>query len=142
MSEPNALAPGDAVVALRSLPRRFNELLDRAAQEGHPELVPPILGRAEAGASAIAAAGEDLHRILVTATPESDGNGSDDPLARLRQAVNRVAAEAQAASGKDWTRTGPRAERTVTALDVLNEAVRAGVDELRAAQAMLPTADD
>jgi hypothetical protein len=102
----------------------------------------------EAGqaAEAIAALGADLRRVLIQDNPaltthegdaESARHGGDPAtaLARLSDATAAVASLADDQPGEAWARTGSRSEGPVSALELLRDAVHAGVHHLRGAEA-------
>src|SRR3954469_16934647 len=159
------LAPGDAVAALRSYPRRFRSLLTSFDDDEKPD---DLVHRAGAdGCSAVdhvehvarslALLGRALHDVLqhdgVTLPPatfDDDARewqiGSGDP--SLEAALDFVTVECDGladtvsrVSAGSWGRTGRGggAGRTVTALDVVREAVRTGAEHLRAAERSLAT---
>jgi hypothetical protein len=133
------------VVALRSLSRRFREAAAEAERRRHapdgdtgaPAAdVPRAAGVA---AAAISELGEQLRRVLVEDSPElpappGSAHAPGDPataLDRLTAAANAVADLAAAQPATAWQRTGRRGAATVSAADLLRDAVRAGVDQLR-----------
>jgi hypothetical protein len=160
------LAPGDAVAALRSYPRRYRSLLTTFDDDEKPD---DLVHRAGAdGRSAVdhvdhvarslAILGRALHDVLqhddVTVAPatfDDDARewqvASGDPSLQaaldfltvecegLADAVSRVPAES-------WARTATAAGegRTVTALDIVREAVRTGAEHLRTAERTLTAA--
>jgi hypothetical protein len=104
--DPTSLSPADAVVALRSLPRRYREAAGLAGDDpdpggdgngeddagpGHPDGDAAdrralVLAQAAQAGSAIAALGEDLRRVLISDDPAltttddtatAGGGGSD-----------------------------------------------------------------
>lgn len=153
------LSPSDAVVALRSYPRRFRGLLEAFDDDEKPEdLVrrPGPDGRsgldhADHAARAVAAYAAALHEVLVSDRPTvqvevpyvSASNKTAEAAVdflmveceALATAVDRVDAGA-------WARKGTYAStgREVTALDLVREAVRVGSDDLRAAEAAIDAA--
>jgi hypothetical protein len=144
------LSPSDAAVALRSFSRRFAALLEPPEEGPRPSddaaaIEAAVLAHAAAAARAITDAGTAMSRILIEDTPAVPEPGTDTPVAgtgerdddaieRLRAAAFAVAEQADQTSGRTWTRAGSRAGRTVTALDLLHEAVHAGAHHLRAAE--------
>jgi hypothetical protein len=92
--------------------------------------------------AAIASLGEQLRRVLVDDSPELPpppgaapaAPAAGDPataLDRLTAAANAVADLAAAQPATAWQRTGRRGAATVSAADLLRDAVGAGVDQLR-----------
>jgi len=126
------LAPADGVAALRSFPRRFGELVQDDDPDRETKLA--IVEREEAAAaSEMAAAGEALRRVLVSDEPSlDDGSGSSG--GELASVADAVADLAASAHGSQWQRTGRRNETSVTALELLDEAVHAGAHHLRLAE--------
>jgi hypothetical protein len=160
------LSPDDAVAALRSYPRRFRALLTTFDEDEKPD---DLVHRAGAdGRSAVdhvdhvarslAILGRAMHDVLqrddVTLPPatfdddarEWQVTSGDASLQAaldfltvecegLADAVSRVPAES-------WARTATVAGegRTVTALDVVREAVRTGAEHLRSAERTLASA--
>jgi hypothetical protein len=150
-SDAPSLSPPDAVVALRSLSRRFRESAAESERRGRPpdgddgdddDTGPPaadVLRAAGVAAAAIAGLGEQLRRVLVEDSPElpappGAAPAPGDPataLDRLTAAANAVADLAAAQPATAWPRTGRRGAAAVSAADLLRDAVRAGVDQLR-----------
>jgi hypothetical protein len=146
----SGLSPSDAVVALRSFPRRFAALgsVDDDGDEGstpNPDAAAAaragMIREASAAASQVAAAGEAMRRVLIEDRPTLDNlttastspTTPEDAVRQLTDAVEPVAGLASTTSGGAWTRTGTLNGATVTALDLLNDAVHAGAHHLRAA---------
>jgi hypothetical protein len=140
------VSPMDSIVALRSFPRRFTELLSpRDADDREPndeELARRralVLDHVNAAAADIAAVLPDLTRVLVEDDPilnsPSAGQpaGGTDAIERLRGVTDELAALAERTSGSQWKRAASRGGGKITALDLLNEAVHAGVHQLRLA---------
>jgi hypothetical protein len=144
-SDAPSLSPPDAVVALRSLSRRFRESAaesERRADGDDGDTGPPaadVLRAAGVAAAAIGGLGEQLRRVLVEDSPElpappGAAPAPGDPataLDRLTAAANAVADLAAAQPATAWPRTGRRGAAAVSAADLLRDAVRAGVDQLR-----------
>jgi hypothetical protein len=160
-----SLGPADAVVALRSFPRRFAELAGPEAGDEASEAAASgasaasatsaTEGRqrwavvaAEAGqaAEAIAAISEDLRKVLIedgpalattgdTATAVRHGGDPATAFDRLRAAADATAALVDHQPAEAWGRTGTRPEGPVTAIDLVRDAVHAGVHHLRQAEA-------
>ena len=151
------MAPQDGVVALRSLPRRFraalrpfddpdfDEWAERVSSSGHAPL--DHLIDADRSLTLLRHAFEQvLHHdtpVLVPAATDPAArewpavhSGLEGELAHLAETAEAFAALAERVAPGDWGRTatvaGGGAE--VTALDVLREAVRTGVTDLRAAE--------
>ncbi len=151
------LSPKDAVVALRSLPRRFrtalrpidddtlDELAERIASSGHSPL--DHLVDADRSLTLLHQALEQVlhHDQPVLAPAVTDPAGREWPATRgdlatelghLESTAVGFADGADRVPAADWGRTGTvaGAGTTVEALDLLREAVRTGVTDLRAAQ--------
>jgi hypothetical protein len=148
------LSPGDAVAALRSYPRRFRTAFAPVEDDENLE----ELAHAEGpdGGSAIDAAADTvrtwsiladaLSQIRVADTPivpqavvdPSERNweapiseGVAEVLAQLDRGANELADAAAALSGDQWTRSAEVASGgSVTALEVVKEAVRVGHEGL------------
>lgn len=143
--EAATVSPGDAVVALRSYPRRYRELAGPPPEAGDEDARrrwEAVMAEAGQAAAAIAALGEDLRRVLIedhpalTASPHrSDAGDAATALDRLDAAATAAAAAAEHQPGDAWSRTGSRGAAEVSAADLLREAVHAGIHHLRAAQA-------
>lgn len=133
--DPGGLAPADGVVALRSFPRRFGELVRDDDPERDTKLA-IVRGEENAAAREISAAGERLRRVLISDDPSLDA-GDTAPGGDLASIANAVADLAASAHGAQWQRTGRRGGTTVTALDLLGDAVHAGVHHLRLAERSL-----
>ncbi len=157
----SAVSPADGAVALRSLPRRFRELftgfdddekpddlVHRAGADGHS-----ALDHAAHVPRALALIGEALRKTLTSDQPvlhagvvdERDrewpdgyAEGLDDVLDLLEAEAVALAYRVERASADDWARAATVAGgQQVTALDLLQEAVRTGVGHLRAAERTL-----
>jgi hypothetical protein len=141
------LGPDDAVVALRSYPRRFRELFNSVDPD---ELPAEAVEHADHVARSVGLLGEALRQVLVQDQPvlmpgvASDAerdwahgttSSVDDVLAFLDMECTAMAAAIGDVSSDAWTRTGSVAGTgaTLTALDIAREAVRTGADRLRAA---------
>jgi hypothetical protein len=140
--DPHGLAPLDGIAALRSFRRRYAELVRDDDPEAEAKRA-IVKREADAAASEMAAAGEALRRVLVSDEPSLDGGQvgatMTDPAdpADLASVAERVAELAESAHGEQWRRTGRRGGETVTALELLAEAVHAGVHHLRLAERAL-----
>jgi hypothetical protein len=147
------LSPGDAVAALRSYPRRFRTAFAPVEDESLEELA-----HAEGpdGGSAIDGAADTVRTWSILADALSQIRMADTPivpqavvdpgernweapvsqsaaevLAQLDRGANELADAAAALSGDQWTRSAEVASGgSVTALDVVKEAVRVGHEGL------------
>jgi hypothetical protein len=141
------VSPIDAVVTIRSLPRRFGETFARAASPEQP--TPEMLGHAVWTATALAVVQEALRRVMVEQDPVLDLPPVDPPapvraedplgavLATLAAAAGSLADAMAGIGGRDWTRTGQTPNGPVTALDIVQVAVRIGIEHLRSAEAAI-----
>jgi hypothetical protein len=149
------LSPDDAVAALRSYPRRFRELITSVPLDDLPDAV---LEHADHVARSVALLGEALRQVLVQDRPVlHPGIASDTerewsmPSTTSAETVLdflQVECDAMADTIRDvtadaWNRTGlvAGADREVSALDLVREAVRTGSDHLRSAQSLLASDD-
>ena len=151
MTDYSTLMPSDAVVALRTLPRRVNAALgvvDEATEGRAHQLGADGVSAIEAilGATATLAVlkkglsdvsildDAPLHPAVTNRRLRSIELSTNEPTeAVLEQFTERVTALADLAEsikGKDWSRTGVVADARVSALDLLRDAVEVGVDAL------------
>lgn len=133
------LNPPDAIVAVRSLPRRFAAALTPVDPDDAETMLRPgedgvsAAGRASLAARALAQAavalrGED-------STTGSAGGGPDSieaALTDLGDAANRLAAAAQRLAPADWKESTPSGDRADA---VIRQAVAAAIDHLKRAEA-------
>lgn len=154
------MSPQDGVVALRSLPRRFrtalrpvdepdfDEWAERVSSTGHSPL--DHLVDADRTLTLLRQGLEQvLHHDAPTLPPATLDPGAREwpavhsglqgELDHLATTAEGFAAVADRVPAADWGRTATVAGRTgeITALDVLREAVRTAVTDLRAAQTAL-----
>lgn len=158
------LAAPDAVVALRSYPRRFRSavlpLADDPTVEAFAERIGPDGHSAVEIVVAVAntwvLVGQALRQVLISddavvhagATDPSQrtwevppGTSVDGALDRLADEAEALAAAVDAVPSRDWSRTGAVAGGgTVTALDLVREAVRTGAQGLVDAEAAIRAA--
>lgn len=164
----SSLSPSDAVVALRSLPRRFRAVL--APPERDEPGAPPdpddiahrpgtdgasALDHARQAARAIDAARMAVHTVFTVDGPAVDlmpldasaagtsaGATADQALRELDEATSRMAAEIEHVAADSWGRIGTiaGANGSLTALDIVRRAVDAGVTHLKAAERTLEEA--
>jgi hypothetical protein len=148
------LSPEDAVAALRSYPRRFRELFGTIDEEDVPA---EAIEQADHVARSLALLGEALRQVLVHDQPtlmpavaddrvrewaHSGASSLRDVLTFLTVESNALADAVSEATTDGWTRTGTVAGSTggtMSALDLVREAVRTGADGLRAAERALRT---
>ncbi|HMG40723.1 MAG TPA: hypothetical protein VK611_05310 [Acidimicrobiales bacterium] len=157
------LAPADAVVALRSLERRYRALFTGLGDDESPDEVAHRkasngwtgVEHVVAAAWAIAACDRALQRVLREDTPHLDPSDVDpalrdrpgsptgpvhERLAELGLEANALADRVDGVAAKDWERLGlldDSSARRVSALDIVRSAVDAGVTHLRAAELTL-----
>jgi hypothetical protein len=146
------VSPTDAVVTLRSLPRRFTEAFSRAegadviAREAAGGGLSP-LAHAAWTATALEAIGSAFRKVQESTNPRIElppvdppgpaGGPTDTPasvLGRLGDVARSVADALAAVHGEDWLRTGQTATGTIAALDIARHGVRIGIEHLRAAE--------
>ncbi|MFN8037792.1 MAG: hypothetical protein U0Q07_01155 [Acidimicrobiales bacterium] len=158
------LSVGDALVALRSYPRRFSSLL--APIPGDEETIDAIARRVgPTGTSAIdlltdavrslGLLGQAIHQTVYGDAPvlhpgvidpsARDWPAADesvaDLLAQLRDESTELADAADRVSYRNWDRTATVAGGgTVTAIELLREAVRTATDDLHDIEATLRAA--
>ena len=155
------LSPSDAVVALRSLERRYRRLFaGRDDDESPDDLAHRRAGgwsaieHVVAAARFIAAANRALATVLTADSP-SVGAAAVDPaapprptgpmgrvherLAELGSEANTMAERIAKVPAGDWSRPAivDGSGRTITALDIARAAVDAGVTHLRQAEKVL-----
>jgi len=115
------LSPADAAVAVRSFPRRFRELLERARRDGDERAAALVRDRALETATALGAAARRLGGPAgagsVDVGPGDDLDGLAAEAEHLAAAVDRV---------RDWDEGD--------ALQVLRDAVQAGSGKVRDAE--------
>ncbi|MCU0311219.1 MAG: hypothetical protein MUE36_09770 [Acidimicrobiales bacterium] len=157
----SSLPPADAVVALRSFPRRYRSALrplddDESVDELAQRLGPDGQSAVELVVDAVrtwALQREALHQIRLAATPllhaavvdpahrtwdASVHESLADALDQVDDHASELADEAARFSANDWTRRGTIAgSGTAGALDVVRAAVRVGRDNLVAAERAL-----
>ncbi len=157
------LAPDDCIAALRSYPRRYRAALmpvrDDDAWEDKVHRIGPDgrspLDHADHAARAIGFIGRAMEQVLVHDNPTLLAGVVDDAArewavtgatATVEAILDFVTTECEALADRashvpptDWARRGAVAGRaeSLTALDVLREAVRVGSNELRAIERAL-----
>lgn len=154
--QPDTLSPADAIVALRSFPRRWRELLAGfPADEGEDAAVRRRLAGGWSAlehvahvSQALSAQAERLERIrhlerptigpVVTPEPGIDeATGAEEVVAELGRSAERLATVAESMVGEDWLRAGIREGQELTALELLREGVHEGAHHLHEADALL-----
>lgn len=148
------MSPADTAVALRSLPRRWRQLLGETADDSD---VAELAGRRpDAGtwsaleharhtAAALETAAREVRLVrtteqptLAAAIPEVEGDhGVAGVVDRLGAAADAAAREVEEVPASAWSRTGTRDGRAVDLLTLAREAVREGVDHLHQAETAL-----
>ncbi len=160
------LSPSDAVAALRSYPRRFRALLttfdederaDDLVHRAGPDGLSAV-DHADHVARSMAVLGEALREVLTHDDPTLLPAVADDSAREWQMAAQPTSVDAVVdfvrmecdaladavghVASDAWDRTGAVAGtgRTMTALDIVREAVRTGADHLRAAQRAVESA--
>ena len=154
------------MAALRSYPRRFRALLTTFDDDERPDDLVHRAGpdgrsavdHADHVARSIAILGQALHEVLVQDEPTLLPAVADDSARVWQMAASpdsveavldfvttecdAMAAEIERTPSDAWTRTGVVAGsgQTITALDIVREAVRTGADHLRAAERAIQAA--
>ncbi|MPY92055.1 MAG: hypothetical protein GEV08_03025 [Acidimicrobiia bacterium] len=143
-----SLAPGDAAVALRSLPRRFRESFRAPELAGEPAALDPAavprsggpspLGLVLGASRALDGMRRAIDRTLASDSPALDGTVFDreardrlseasgsigGALAALEGSVEALAADLDRAPLKDWARPATVGGQRVDALELLKEAL-------------------
>ena len=153
--DPTTVRPPDAVVAIRSYPRRYRRLLVRLDDEEGAGVVTrrpgpgqwSALEHAVYVADVLEAVGRALERVRVHDGPSIDievrapgPEPVDAVLSRLEAASEHLASVADAMAGKDWQRSGrvPAGE-PVTALALLGHAVHVGAHHRREIERVMAT---
>ena len=156
------LSPSDAVVALRSLERRYRGLFAGLGEDESPDDLAhrragdwSAADHIVAAARFIAGANGALARVVTADSPAvaaasvdpgaSRGPGAppepvDGLVAELASEANAMADRVEQVAAGAWTRQAvvdDGSRRTVTALDIVRAAVDAGVTQLREAERVL-----
>ncbi|HVM09067.1 MAG TPA: DinB family protein [Acidimicrobiales bacterium] len=150
--DPAFVSPADAVVALRSLARRWRSALAFDLDAAEPEAV--LTARPLGGWSALEHAGhvrDVLHALCIRLqrvlredepvlpdthiTPPSGANeqGPGVVLAALAHTTEQFAQTVEMTPTTEWHRAGRRGADMVTAIDLVREAVHEGVHHLQEA---------
>lgn len=145
----STLGPKDAIVAIRSLPRRYRAGFGIVSDEAE-DLLLRRPGRGWWSALELAGHVRDmlhskekrLRRVNLEREPligeeleippsGVSEQGAEAILSALQYNAEQLARAAESMGGKDWLRTGQRRGGAVTALDLLREAVHEGTHHLR-----------
>lgn len=133
------LNPPDAIVAVRSLPRRFAAVLTPIdPDDAETMLRPADDGVSAAGHGTLAARALDQAARALRGealAPDSAAGGPDGAeaaLADLGAAADRLAATAERLAPADWKESTPGGDRADA---VLRRAVAAAIDHLKRAEA-------
>lgn len=153
--DPTTVRPPDAIVAVRSYPRRYRRLLVRLDDEEGAGIITrrpgpdqwSALEHAVHVADVLEAVGRALERVRVHDDPSVDvevGPPGQEPvdgvLARLEAASEHLASVADAMAGKDWQRSGRLGGgEAVTALSLLRHAVHVGAHHRREVERVMST---
>ena len=157
------LPPADAAVALRGLPRRYRAAL---LPVDDPELEAKAMTIGPEGESATDLATDTVRSLLVLERALHDVRVSDSPalhpavldraarhwegavtesprsvLAQFDDVAASFADAIDATPTMDWTRTGTSGGVTVSALDIVREAVDTAATNLRRMEAVLASLD-
>ena len=126
--------PHEALLTVRAIPRRWAELADRYPGEDLARPLgngPSAIGHAGATAVAFGRAADDLRRLRsaeaprLSAVPAEVEPSHELPavLGDLAAQSKRLVAVAKRFRARDWLRSGWRADRQVTGLEILRRAV-------------------
>ena len=136
------ISPSDALVALRSFPRRWRGLLAQAGDEHEREAVlrrpppdgSPSVGELLAQTVGVLRTGDaELRRILhgsAANAPAGAGGGIEE----LTAAADALATRVESVSSDEWERAD---DAGATTLDVVRNAVATASDDLRQAERTL-----
>lgn len=162
MTDYSTLMPADAVVALRTLPRRvtaalgvFDEVTEARAHRlgsGGVSAVEILLGATatlgvlEKGLSDVSTVDDaPLHPAVTNRQLRAVETSATEPteavLEQFSERVTAVADLAETIKGRDWSRTGIVGDVSVSALDLLREAVAVGVDALSEVEHLIASLD-
>lgn len=151
MTDYSTLMPGDALVALRSLPRRvsaalgvFDESTEARAHQIGREGVSAVEAILSATAT-LAVLEKGLYDVSTLDDPPlhpavtdrglrsvelSTAEPTEAVLDQFSERITTLVDLAETIKGREWSRTGVAGEAKVTALDLLRESVSVGVDAL------------
>lgn len=142
--DPTTISPGDALVAVKSFPRRWRGAFAVVADEEEGE---ELLRRGSPSALDLLASTvgtfrwtEDaLRRIRATERPKLEPPRAPETvtLDDLEAAANALAHAVETMPPDDWNRVAELDGDTVTALDLVRRAVIHASDDLRAAERTL-----
>jgi DinB family protein len=139
------LAPKDAAVAIRSMPRRFREVLAQFEPDDDPRAWRSVVKHAIRTRDAMDTAAVQLRRVLIEVRPElhelpdsgADVDATGDVtaiLADLQRAAERLARTIDSADAGDWLRQAVLNGTETTALDIVRHVVQRSVHHLREAE--------
>lgn len=157
--DPAAFSTGDAAVAARSLARRWRELFAAVAEtdDGERLLREPMstgwsaADRVSRVAGVFSRCARDLDRVWALDKPEVETDGAlcregwpapSKRLVELTSSAERLADAIDRYDGDAWARVGRRGGETVTAAQLVEEAVHEGAHHLRLARRELAEACD
>lgn len=142
--DPTTISPSDALVAVRSFPRRWRGAFAVVADEEEgQELLsrgsPSALDLLAETVGAFRGATEGVRRIRAVDRPElpSPSPAAGSSLDDLDAAAAALAREIEQVPTEDWTRPGLVDGAETTALDVVRRAVIVASDDLREAEKTL-----
>ena len=146
--DPSSVGPDEALAAVRSIPRRFADLLAALGAEAEEELSRRLPDRGWSALEHVGHVRDVLHaldvrmqrvqredRPVIPATPQTPPGGANDQgpgvvLACLRHNAANLASTLAGLGGRDWVRTGVRLGGEVSTLDLAREAVHAAAHHL------------
>lgn len=155
---PETVPPGDALVALRTFPRRFRGVLSVVDEEDDDVLTTPpapgewsALDHAGHVRDVVHAIDMRLRQVLredqptLGPTPVTPPSGARDQgaemvLAGLAQNVDEIVRTVEGVEGDDWVRAGIRDGKEVRVIDLVREAVHEGAHHLRLAESAVEQA--
>ena len=162
MADLSSLQPGDAIVALRTLPRRLGAalgVLDDASEARAHRLGPEGVSAVDILLASIATWGvltDALRRVMLDDDPLLHPAVADRTLRALATSVSEpsavvleqvassiadLVAVADSITGHGWARTGRSGAATYHAIDLLRDAVEVGVDALARIERTLASFD-
>jgi hypothetical protein len=144
-AEVSELAPRDAAVAIRSVPRRFREVFGRLEADDDPRARRAAVEQAVHARDAMDTAAVHLRQVLIEKRPELHApTGSETNfrvsgdveavLAELQRAAEGLARTIESVDADDWRRPAVVDGTDVTALDIVRHAVLQSVLHLREAE--------
>jgi hypothetical protein len=144
-AEVGELAPKDAAVAIRSIPRRFREVFAQLEPDDDPRAWRAVVEHAIVARDAMETTAGHLRHVLIEARPELHEVTVDGAhvavtadvkaiLADLQRAAEGLARTIDSVDAGDWRRPAVLNGNEVTALDIVRHAVLQSVSHLRMAE--------